>query len=86
MVAVDIDSFDAVPAEHVVTNGVDRMFGVEEFLQAYAHFGVLLIRDKAFEDAVLHRQSISFKEFMDNNCITLILRSFRVESVRIRNS
>lgn len=41
------------------------MFGVEEFLQAHAHFGVLLIRDKAFEDAVLHRQSISFKEFMD---------------------
>lgn len=41
------------------------MFGVEELLQAQAHFGVLLIRDKAFEDAVLHRQPISFKEFMD---------------------
>ena len=41
------------------------MFGVEEFLQAHAHFGVIILGDKAFEDAVLHRQTIPFKEFMD---------------------
>ena len=41
------------------------MFGVEELLEAQTHRGVIPFGDKAFKDAVLHRQTIPFKKFMD---------------------
>ncbi len=41
------------------------MAGVKELLQAQAHLGILFLRDEAFEDAILHRQTIPFKEFVN---------------------
>jgi hypothetical protein len=64
-VAVNIYPFDAVAAEGVIANGVERMFWVEEFLEAHSQVGVILLTDKAFKHAVLHRRAIPFKNFMD---------------------
>ncbi len=64
-VAINIDPFNAVPAKHVVTNRINRVFRIQKLLQANAQLRVILFGDEALKDTVLHRGTISFEKLMD---------------------
>ena len=64
-VAININPFNAVTAEYVIANRINRVFRIQKLLQANAHLSIILFGDEALKHAELHRSAIAFKELVD---------------------
>jgi hypothetical protein len=64
-VSVNIDTFYASTAQNIITDTVERVIRIEQFLQAHTHEGIIVLGDKALENAELHGRAKPFKDFMN---------------------